>query len=361
MPPTGRGATTAARGSRSTRPPPHRRRAAGPRRSPRAWRSATRGAIVAGRPARSELAESVAALAAATRLAGAGRPPVGPALRPARPLARDRPLRRAAAQRRAGPRRTGPDSCCASATPPPRSRYAPGSPGRTSWWSTPHARWHEPTRVAETIVQAAPGPLCARWRTRSSRAPSPIQAWLARWRAADDLVPAATGGVAGAASSRAPGPPRSTPRRRGDVWVASSMPIRDVETFVPRAANSLRVPLEPGRERDRRHGVVSAGRRDRQRRARGPAHGRAGAPARPGRAAGGRAAQALGAAHDRVRQQRRRRDLRLPACGGRGEPGALRGAHRSPRRAPTSKQVAALAGMPHHARSDAARCRPARA
>src|SRR3954466_14596666 len=56
----------------------------------------------------------------------------------------------------------------------------------------PHATWHEPTRTAETIVQAAPAALCEALAERLERAGfRPEQDWLGGWREADDLVPPA--------------------------------------------------------------------------------------------------------------------------------------------------------------------------
>jgi 2-succinyl-5-enolpyruvyl-6-hydroxy-3-cyclohexene-1-carboxylate synthase len=101
----------------------------------------------------------------------------------------------------------------------------------------PHAVWHEPTRTAETFVQAAPGPLCA--AVAEAVSAEPDQQWLRDWREADDLVPEA---VADAPDDFEPcvwlraiedAPPGAI------VWVASSMPIRDVETFVPSSDKPL--------------------------------------------------------------------------------------------------------------------------
>src|SRR3954451_13249748 len=44
----------------------------------------------------------------------------------------------------------------------------------------PHGVWHEPTRVAETIVQAAPGPLCEAL-AQELGAGAPDGTWLAEW------------------------------------------------------------------------------------------------------------------------------------------------------------------------------------
>ncbi|MEA2441469.1 MAG: 2-succinyl-5-enolpyruvyl-6-hydroxy-3-cyclohexene-carboxylate synthase [Thermoleophilaceae bacterium] len=103
----------------------------------------------------------------------------------------------------------------------------------------PHAVWHEPTRVAETIVQAAPGPLCAALGDALAGA-EPDQSWLAEWRRADELVPAAL------AETRAGFEPRAWVAavegapEDATIWVASSMPIRDVESFVPSSAKRVR-------------------------------------------------------------------------------------------------------------------------
>ncbi|MEA2444940.1 MAG: 2-succinyl-5-enolpyruvyl-6-hydroxy-3-cyclohexene-carboxylate synthase [Thermoleophilales bacterium] len=106
----------------------------------------------------------------------------------------------------------------------------------------PHAAWHEPTRTAETIVRAAPIPTLEMLVSvleqdfPARRDPG----WLDRWLRADALVPAALAAMdepfeplaytalAGALPDGAP------------VWVSSSMPIRDVETFFPSHENELR-------------------------------------------------------------------------------------------------------------------------
>jgi 2-succinyl-5-enolpyruvyl-6-hydroxy-3-cyclohexene-1-carboxylate synthase len=103
----------------------------------------------------------------------------------------------------------------------------------------PHAVWHEPTRTAETIVQAAPGPLCDAVAA-ALEGREPDQSWLGDWRRADDLVPEALAETPGDFEPRAwaaaveEAPPESV------IWVASSMPIRDVETFVPSMGKPLR-------------------------------------------------------------------------------------------------------------------------
>ncbi|MEA2353632.1 MAG: 2-succinyl-5-enolpyruvyl-6-hydroxy-3-cyclohexene-carboxylate synthase, partial [Thermoleophilaceae bacterium] len=98
----------------------------------------------------------------------------------------------------------------------------------------PHATWDEPTRGAETIVHADPGQACeAAIGALLGREPERDPAWLREWCDADAKVapalatvsepfePSVWAAVADAA------PPRSV------LWVASSMPIRDVEALLP--------------------------------------------------------------------------------------------------------------------------------
>ncbi|MBA2504726.1 MAG: 2-succinyl-5-enolpyruvyl-6-hydroxy-3-cyclohexene-1-carboxylic-acid synthase [Thermoleophilaceae bacterium] len=86
----------------------------------------------------------------------------------------------------------------------------------------PHASWHEPTRTAERIVAAA--------RLEGSVAPAE---WLREWRAADAVVTEELAAVpepfeAAAYAALAPD--------LGTAWVSSSMPIREVEAFMPPCA-----------------------------------------------------------------------------------------------------------------------------
>jgi 2-succinyl-5-enolpyruvyl-6-hydroxy-3-cyclohexene-1-carboxylate synthase len=101
--------------------------------------------------------------------------------------------------------------------------------GVEQWAVDPHATWHDPTHEASRVLGAAP---------QGGEPAEP--GWLASWRRADALVPGALAetpdpfepkiwtAVAEAA------PPDSL------LWVASSMPIRDVEAFVPARDRPLR-------------------------------------------------------------------------------------------------------------------------
>jgi 2-succinyl-5-enolpyruvyl-6-hydroxy-3-cyclohexene-1-carboxylate synthase len=102
-----------------------------------------------------------------------------------------------------------------------------------------HAVWHEPTRAAETIVQAAPGPLCGAL-AHALGGDEPDQAWLEQWRRADDLVPAELASTPDSFEPRAWTAAVDAAPEGAIVWVASSMPIRDVEAFVPSGGKRLR-------------------------------------------------------------------------------------------------------------------------
>ena len=113
----------------------------------------------------------------------------------------------------------------------------------------PHGVWHEPTRSAERVLVADPVAACEalasavgeRRSHAGGRSP-----WLMAWREADALVPRELARApdpfepklyAALAESVAPG---------STLWVGSSMPIRDVETFFPQTARPLRLLANRG-------------------------------------------------------------------------------------------------------------------
>jgi 2-succinyl-5-enolpyruvyl-6-hydroxy-3-cyclohexene-1-carboxylate synthase len=105
----------------------------------------------------------------------------------------------------------------------------------------PHAAWNEPTRRAELLLQAAAAPtLDALAATLEMRSAERDVDWLASWRAADALVWPAL------AESPDPFEPKVLsglePELPEDalVWVSSSMPIRDVESYFPQSPKRLR-------------------------------------------------------------------------------------------------------------------------
>ena len=105
----------------------------------------------------------------------------------------------------------------------------------------PHAVWHEPTRAAETIVQAAPALLCDTLAGLLEAAGlEPGRDWLGSWQAADELVPAALADVPDPFEPRLWAALAEAAPEGALLWVASSMPVRDVETFFPKCGRRLR-------------------------------------------------------------------------------------------------------------------------
>jgi 2-succinyl-5-enolpyruvyl-6-hydroxy-3-cyclohexene-1-carboxylate synthase len=101
----------------------------------------------------------------------------------------------------------------------------------------PDRAWHEPTREAGTIVAAGPELLAA----LAGNVSAADGGWLEGWQRADRLVLpelVATPDpfepkIWAAAADAAP--------EDAVLWVASSMPVRDVEAFLPSMAKRLRV------------------------------------------------------------------------------------------------------------------------
>jgi 2-succinyl-5-enolpyruvyl-6-hydroxy-3-cyclohexene-1-carboxylate synthase len=105
----------------------------------------------------------------------------------------------------------------------------------------PYGGWNEPTRRAAAMVRADPVELAAGWAARVGRGDRDIaEAWLASERLAVEAVDAeidADGPISEPALHRALG----AAHRDGDlVYTASSMPIRDQETYLaPAPADAL--------------------------------------------------------------------------------------------------------------------------
>jgi 2-succinyl-5-enolpyruvyl-6-hydroxy-3-cyclohexene-1-carboxylate synthase len=101
----------------------------------------------------------------------------------------------------------------------------------------PDAAWHEPTRVAGSVIQAPANALAA---LADSGAGAADPSWLASWRDADALVPPAL------ADAPDPFEPKVYAALAGSlpegavVFVASSMPVREVEAFLPQTGNAIR-------------------------------------------------------------------------------------------------------------------------
>ena len=180
----------------------------------------------------------------------------------------DRPLRRAAARPSASPPPTRPSSCSASATCRPPSRCAPGWPARrrAPARARPRRRLAGPDGVVGTVL-AADAAADAR---RRRRAPSGRheQARGSRMAAPTGARPTAPPPSASRRRSATGCPSRGWPRSSASalpadatLFVASSMPVRDVEKFFPAPRGAAARALQPRRQRDRRDGVGRVRRR----------------------------------------------------------------------------------------------------
>jgi len=110
----------------------------------------------------------------------------------------------------------------------------------------PHGTWHEPTRLAGEIVQAAAVPTCAALagalETRGADPdPDADRGWMRGWRSADDRVTPLLDAEEDPFEPRAYTAIAPALPDGALVWVGSSMAIRDVETFFPRLAKRVRL------------------------------------------------------------------------------------------------------------------------
>jgi 2-succinyl-5-enolpyruvyl-6-hydroxy-3-cyclohexene-1-carboxylate synthase len=104
----------------------------------------------------------------------------------------------------------------------------------------PHAAWHEPTSAAELVVDAAPSLLCGALAERLEVDGAGDGDWLRSWLAADALVAPALDAAPDPFEPKAYAALAGALPDGATVWVASSMPIRDVETFFPSVPTEIR-------------------------------------------------------------------------------------------------------------------------
>jgi 2-succinyl-5-enolpyruvyl-6-hydroxy-3-cyclohexene-1-carboxylate synthase len=105
----------------------------------------------------------------------------------------------------------------------------------------PHAAWHEPTRRAATLLQAAAAPACdALAAAVEMRAAEPDRAWIDSWRTAEAAVAPA---LAAAPDPFEPKVVAALEPALGEgalLWSSSSMAIRDLESFFPTSRKRIR-------------------------------------------------------------------------------------------------------------------------
>jgi 2-succinyl-5-enolpyruvyl-6-hydroxy-3-cyclohexene-1-carboxylate synthase len=105
----------------------------------------------------------------------------------------------------------------------------------------PHGAWHEPTRQAGTLLASSPGPTCEALATALEMRPEPADpALLGSWLEADALVPAALAEAPDPFEPKAYAALADVLPDGGLVWTSSSMPVREVESYFPRAPTDIR-------------------------------------------------------------------------------------------------------------------------
>jgi 2-succinyl-5-enolpyruvyl-6-hydroxy-3-cyclohexene-1-carboxylate synthase len=114
-------------------------------------------------------------------------------------------------------------------TSKPLRQWLAGLDGARQLAFDPEGAWQDPAAVVGEVLEADP----AAW-ARSIAGPPRASAWLDAWRGADDAAAEAIAAELGDAISE-PAVARALAALPGDVTVftASSMPVRDVESFWP--------------------------------------------------------------------------------------------------------------------------------
>ena len=120
----------------------------------------------------------------------------------------------------------------------------------------PHAVWHEPTRVADRVLVADPAATCRAlaYALAAPRgagdAPAPPgrepSSWLEDWRRADALVPRALAALPDPLEPKAHVAFLEALPPGASAWISSSMPIRDVEAYLPALERPLRLLANRG-------------------------------------------------------------------------------------------------------------------
>lgn len=104
----------------------------------------------------------------------------------------------------------------------------------------PDSAWHEPTRRAERLVATAPDATCELLAASlEARVPPTPSEWIESWLAADALVQPALAEMPDPFEPKVYAALAGALPEDANVWVASSMPIRDVETFFPQTSTNL--------------------------------------------------------------------------------------------------------------------------
>ncbi len=105
----------------------------------------------------------------------------------------------------------------------------------------PDGAWHEPTRRAELLLDGSPAAtLDALAAALEARRPERAERWLEAWRAVDRATEEALAAAPDPFEPRVWAALEAALPEDALVWVASSMPVRDVEAFFPSSPKPLR-------------------------------------------------------------------------------------------------------------------------
>jgi 2-succinyl-5-enolpyruvyl-6-hydroxy-3-cyclohexene-1-carboxylate synthase len=110
----------------------------------------------------------------------------------------------------------------------------------------PYGAWHEPTRTAELVLQAAAAPAldalasAVEMRTGARAARARGEGWVRGWKDADAKVWSAVEAAPDHFEGRLLAALEPELPDEAIVWVSSSMPIRDVEAYFPQSSKRLR-------------------------------------------------------------------------------------------------------------------------
>ena len=113
----------------------------------------------------------------------------------------------------------------------------------------PHGAWHEPTRAADALIVAPAAETCEAIAaalepaegTPEPDSPSWDEGWLEDWLAADRLVAPALAAQPDPFEPKVCAALAELLPDDAFLWVSSSMPIRDVETFLPSTDKPIRL------------------------------------------------------------------------------------------------------------------------
>ena len=104
----------------------------------------------------------------------------------------------------------------------------------------PHASWHEPTRAADLVFVASPDRFCRAVAGLLGSDNPANTGWLESWHSADALVAPALAAQADPFEPKMYAALAEALPPGALVWISSSMPIRDVESFFPSTERPIR-------------------------------------------------------------------------------------------------------------------------